>query len=75
MPRDWNVMARSTEKKQEEPIGEAIDSLIHQAGRSHRESALQKTAGLWKDRKDLPDFSSIRSEWDRGEGVKTGYSK
>jgi hypothetical protein len=26
---------------------------------------LQKTAGIWKDRTDLPDFDKIRSEWDR----------
>lgn len=61
------AMARSAGKKQSELIREAVDRLIRQAGRSHRESVLQKTAGLWKDREDLPDFTSIRSEWDREE--------
>lgn len=59
------AIAKSIGKKQSELIREAIDRLIHQAGGEHRESVLRKAAGIWKDRTDLPDFETIRAEWDR----------
>ena len=58
-------MAKSSGKKQSELIREAIDQLISDSGSSHRKLVLQKSAGIWKDRSDLPDFKSIRAEWDR----------
>jgi len=60
------TMSKSFGKKQSELIREAIDKLIEQAGKSHREMVLRESAGIWKNRTDLPDFESIRSEWDRG---------
>ena len=59
------TIAKSSGKKQSELIREAIDRLINQSGSSHRELILRETAGIWKDRTDLPDFRSIRAEWDR----------
>lgn len=59
------TIAKSVGKKQSELIRDAVDWLIDQAGRGHREFVLRKAAGIWKDRTDLPDFNSIRSEWDR----------
>ena len=59
------TMAKSFGKKQSELIREAIDSLINQAGKSRREMVLRESAGIWKNRTDLPDFKSIRSEWDQ----------
>jgi Arc/MetJ-type ribon-helix-helix transcriptional regulator len=59
------VIARTLGKKQSELIREAVDRLIDQAGDRRRKMVLQKTAGIWKDRTDLPDFDKIRSEWDR----------
>ena len=59
------TMARSAGKKQSELIREAIDRLINQSGSSHRKLVLREAAGIWKDRTDLPDFKSIRAEWDR----------
>ncbi|MDA3915705.1 MAG: ribbon-helix-helix domain-containing protein [Deltaproteobacteria bacterium] len=52
-------------KKQSELIREAVDLLINQKGRKRREAILSEAAGLWKDRRNLPDFKAIRSEWDR----------
>ena len=60
------IIGKSFGKKQSELIREAIDKLIEQAGKSHREMVLHESAGMWKNRTDLPDFDSIRSEWDRG---------
>ena len=59
------TIAKSFGKKQSELIREAIDRLIDQTGENHRERVLREAAGIWKDRTDLPDFKSIRSEWDR----------
>jgi chromosome segregation and condensation protein ScpB len=59
------TIAKSFGKKQSELIREAIDQLINQAGGSRRELVLREAAGIWKDRTDLPDFKSIRAEWDR----------
>ncbi|MEN6576460.1 MAG: CopG family transcriptional regulator [Phycisphaerales bacterium] len=58
-------IAKTVGKKQSELIREAIDQLIDQAGSSRRDSVLRETAGIWKDRTDLPDFRAIRAEWDR----------
>ncbi|MBN1471229.1 MAG: hypothetical protein JW925_05580 [Syntrophaceae bacterium] len=63
--KELATIAKTFGKKQSELIRDAIDRLIDQAGRGHREFVLRKAAGIWKDRKDLPDFNSIRSEWDR----------
>lgn len=62
---ELSVIAKNLGKKQSEIIREAIDRLIDQSGRNRRESALQEAAGIWKNRKDLPDFRTLRSEWDR----------
>jgi metal-responsive CopG/Arc/MetJ family transcriptional regulator len=59
------IIAKNLGKKQSEIIREAIDRLIDQAGQNQKKTALQKAAGIWKNRKDLPDFRSMRSEWDR----------
>ena len=59
------TIAKSFGKKQSELIREAIDRLIEQNGKNHRELVLREIAGIWKDRTDLPDFKSIRAEWDR----------
>ena len=58
-------MAKSAGKKQSELIREAIDRFINQSGSSHREMVLRATAGIWKNRTDLPDFKKMRAEWDR----------
>ncbi len=59
------AIAKTSGKKQSELIREAVDRLIDQAGRSRREAVLREAAGIWKDRKDLPDFKKTRAEWDR----------
>jgi len=59
------AIAKTAGKKQSELIREAIDRLIDQSGRSRREVVLREAAGIWKNRKDLPDFKAMRAEWDR----------
>jgi predicted DNA-binding protein len=59
------TLAKATGKKQSELIREAIDRLIEQSDCDHRQAALRRMAGAWKERNDLPDFDAIRREWDR----------
>ncbi len=59
------VIAKNMGKKQSEIIREAIDRLIEQTGQNQKKRVLREAAGIWKNRDDLPDFRSIRSEWDR----------
>ena len=60
------AIAKTSGKKQSELIREAIDRLIDSAGRSRRDAVLRRIAGIWKDRRDLPDFRAVRADWDRG---------
>ncbi len=59
------AIAKVAGKKQSELIREAIDRFIDRSSYSRREKVLRETAGLWKDRDDLPDFEAVRTEWDR----------
>jgi hypothetical protein len=59
------AIAKTAGKKQSELIREAVDRLIDQSGRSRREAVLRAAAGVWKNRRDLPDFQATRAEWDR----------
>jgi hypothetical protein len=59
------AIAKTVGKKQSELIREAIDRFIDQVSSSRRELVLREAAGIWKDRTDLPDFNTIRVEWDR----------
>ena len=61
------VMAAKTGRTQSDLIREAIDTYIgaHQEG--GRRKLLEQGRGLWKDRTDLPDFRTLRREWDRLE--------
>ena len=59
------AIAEKSGKKQSELIREAIDCFIAQVSGSRRKMVLQEAAGIWKNRKDLPDFKATRAEWDR----------
>jgi hypothetical protein len=59
------AIAKTVGKKQSELIREAVDRLIDHSGRSRRQAVLRETAGIWKDRKDLPGFRATRAGWDR----------
>jgi len=62
---DIAALAKGTGKKKSELIREAVDLFIDRAGPNRREALLSQAAGIWKDRKDLPDFKAMRTEWDR----------
>ena len=60
------TLTASTGMKMSELIREAVNRLIAQSGHSRKEAVLNAAAGLWKDRRDLPDFAATRKGWDRG---------
>jgi hypothetical protein len=62
---ELNSIAKASGKKQSELIRIALNRFIDQESQTKKEMILRKTAGIWKDRKDLPDFHAIRREWDR----------
>jgi len=43
-------------KRQSELIREAVDELITRYSENRHQEILEKAAGIWKDRDDLPDF-------------------
>jgi metal-responsive CopG/Arc/MetJ family transcriptional regulator len=52
---------------QSELIREAIDQFIEQHTEKKRNKAalIRAAKGLWDNRTDLPDFDTLRKEWDR----------
>ena len=62
---DLAALSKALGKKQSELIREAIDRLIEQSINTQREIVIQQAAGMWKKRYDLPDFESLRTDWDR----------
>jgi predicted DNA-binding protein len=46
-------------------IREAVDEYIAKHSEERRQEVIKRVAGMWKDRKDLPDFEKLRKEWDR----------
>ena len=60
------VLSRKTGKKQSELIRQAVDSLIAQTSQSRRQTVLDRAAGMWNGRRDLPDFAAVRRSLDRG---------
>ena len=59
------AIAKLGDKKQSELIREAVDDFIERRSRRRRETILRESAGIWRDRFDLPDYESIRAGWDR----------
>jgi hypothetical protein len=60
-------LAREQGRKQSELIREAVDLFLRSREANHRQAALDRAAGMWRDRNDLPDLSKLRSQWDRAE--------
>ena len=60
-------IAAATAKARSELIREASDALIARSSKSSGRAVLRRLAGMWKDRRDLPDFAAMRKSWDRGK--------
>lgn len=64
--KSLKLLSGLTGKKCSQLVREAVDLFIVQSKSSRCESALNRAAGMWKDRRDLPDFGALRRTWDRG---------
>jgi hypothetical protein len=61
-----NAVAKSTDRKQSEIIRDAVDRFLDLSRGDRRKAILHGAAGMWKNRKDMPDFAAMRRSWDRG---------
>ncbi|MCK4761586.1 MAG: ribbon-helix-helix protein, CopG family [Candidatus Aminicenantes bacterium] len=61
-----NSLSASSGKSLSRLIREAVDNLIVRYSRNRHSQVLDRAAGMWKDREDLPDFAELRKDWDRG---------
>jgi predicted DNA-binding protein len=59
------AIAGETGRTQSELIRRAVDGLIEEFRGGNRLELLRRGRGLWKIRKDLPDFAALRHEMDR----------
>lgn len=59
------AIMRGTGRSQSELIREAIDSYVGQKTGKNRLEILRYGRGLWKTRKDLPDFKMLRKGMER----------
>ena len=61
-----DAVAKATDRRQSELIREAVDRFLDLAMGDRRSAILGEAAGMWKNRRDLPDFGALRRSWDRG---------
>lgn len=62
-------IARRLGKTQSEVIRAAVDRFIERESMGGTIDLLRSGRGLWKDRRDLPDFEMLRRELDRTSAV------
>ena len=60
------ALALRSGRSQSALIREAIDAFLQQQQPQERLARLRQGRGLWAARSDLPDWSSLRGELDRG---------
>ena len=59
------TLAGRTGRKQSELIREAIDRYVAEVSPVDYRTMVNQATGMWRDRRDLPDFESLRGEADR----------
>ena len=62
-------LASQSGKKESELIREAIDNYITIYSQDRRDRVMDKVAGLWKDRDDIPELVSLRKSWERDVNI------
>jgi predicted transcriptional regulator len=58
-------LAQQTGKTQDELLHEAVTRLLTDVQQHNRQTLLRQARGIWKDRAELPDPRTLRSEFDR----------
>lgn len=66
--RSLASIASRSGRSQSELIREAVDGFIALHQEENRNGLLRGARGMWKERTDLPDFDTLRREFDeRGQ--------
>lgn len=60
-----NLLSRATGKHKSALIRDAIDQFILAKHSSLKKKKRSSAAGLWAERKDLPNYRELRDEFDR----------
>ncbi|MEI6670330.1 MAG: ribbon-helix-helix protein, CopG family [Acidobacteriota bacterium] len=60
-----DAVAKMTDRKQSEIIREAVDRFLDLARGDRRTTILDEAAGMWKNRRHVPDVETTRRSWDR----------
>ena len=63
--RKLRTLSLRTGKDRRDLIRQAVEHLVASTHNGDRLRYLHKGKGLWRKRTDLPDFSRLRSEWER----------
>jgi Arc/MetJ-type ribon-helix-helix transcriptional regulator len=58
-------IALSQGVSQSDLIRQAVDQLLAKTGQIDKVSILDEIAGIWSDRKDVPDIRELRTNWRR----------
>jgi predicted DNA-binding protein len=65
MKKDLDTLSRQRSTSKSEIIREAVTEYISSHSESEKMEKLKTGAGLWKEKKDLPDLSKLRIEFER----------
>lgn len=63
--RKLHQLSRRRGTSLSELIRDAIDRMLLQSRKENRLEVLREGRGIWKNRRDLPDFAEVRRELDR----------
>lgn len=58
-------LSNTTGLKQSELIREAVDQYIVKTEKSKKAAVIERAAGIWAERDDLPELNELRRSWDR----------
>lgn len=65
MQEELDVLSRRRGVSKSEIIREAVTEYLSDHSKTDIQEKLKAGEGLWKQRKDLPDLSELRREFDR----------
>ncbi len=63
--KEIQAIAKSSNRNQSDVIREAVDQYIYKSRTERSRDVLKEAAGMWSNRRDLPDPETGRRSWDR----------
>jgi metal-responsive CopG/Arc/MetJ family transcriptional regulator len=65
MKKELDTLSRQRGTSKSEIIREAVTEYVSRYSETEKKEKLKAGAGLWKEKKDLPDLSKLRGEFER----------